>query len=276
MPITSTPLYYRLDPVTRRIHYIEHGPELPQSGTPRDLLILHGNGANALLYEPMIRHLGKHFRVIAPDLPGYGRSPAKHHQIEPYVKEMETFIQNTVSPGAICIGHSLGGLLTYLLYQQKNLRFDKMVLMEPALFPKIPRWASLMLPGYSAYVQYSPHSRERTRNAVRVIALNYDDSTSFIRERFIESYIQADRAIQAMFFRSYPRYLPLDFSHYHMPVLCIRGEKDSYISVVTDQVTPLIPNARKHVIPNAGHFLIGENEAGLFAAIDTFLLPETV
>lgn len=264
MPLHTADLYYQLDTTSRRFHYIEHG-------NGPDLLLLHGNGAHAMLYENMIKHLGQHFRVIAPDLPGYGRTPATSYHLESYIEDLEAFIRRHVRDDALCIGHSLGGLVSYLLYHRGNLNWQKLVWMEAALFTRLSRSVRLALPGYALYTRYHRHNPKHIRNAVREIALRYDESTSFIKERFIESYTWSDRRVQAMFFKQYPRQLPLDFSVFEMPMLCIRGEKESYISRVTDQYYPRLPNAQKVVIENAGHFLVGENEPALFEALDTFL-----
>lgn len=49
------------------IHYRERG-----SGPP--LLILHGNTASSALHEGELAHFGERYHVVAPDLPGVGRS----------------------------------------------------------------------------------------------------------------------------------------------------------------------------------------------------------
>src|SRR5262245_5939862 len=50
-----------------RIHYREHG-----SGPP--LLLLHGLMTTSYSWRYVYEPLGKSFRVIAPDMPGAGRS----------------------------------------------------------------------------------------------------------------------------------------------------------------------------------------------------------
>jgi pimeloyl-ACP methyl ester carboxylesterase len=260
-------LHYQLDTATRRFHYIEHGQG-------PDLILLHGNGAHAMLYQSMIEHLGQSFRVIVPDLPGYGRTPAKHYRVDDYIADVSDFVHRHVSDDAVCIGHSLGGLISYLMHRQGGFHWQKLVWMEAALFTELSPLIRFLLPGYALYTRYHRHNPKHIRNAVREIALNYDQSESFIKERFIESYTWADRRVQAMFFRNYPRYLPLDFSGFDMPILCVRGEKQSYISRVTEAFYPLLPDVagtRKVMVEDAGHFLIGENEPPLFDALDQFL-----
>lgn len=51
------------------VHLIDQG-----SGTPT--LFLHGNPDSADVWNGVIAHLSKHYRCLAPDLPGFGRSIA--------------------------------------------------------------------------------------------------------------------------------------------------------------------------------------------------------
>src|SRR6201996_4210248 len=50
-----------------KIHYVVGG-----SGEP--LLLLHGFGQNWYMWNRLLPEFGKHFTVIAPDLPGLGES----------------------------------------------------------------------------------------------------------------------------------------------------------------------------------------------------------
>lgn len=50
-----------------KIRYIDQG-----SGTP--VLLLHGWGVEASVYHLIIDHLSARYRVVAPDLPGFGGS----------------------------------------------------------------------------------------------------------------------------------------------------------------------------------------------------------
>lgn len=51
-----------------KLYYSEHG-----SGEP--LILLHGNGEDSRYFKEQIRFFSKHFRVIAVDTRGHGRSP---------------------------------------------------------------------------------------------------------------------------------------------------------------------------------------------------------
>ena len=46
------------------------------AGQGPDLVLLHGLGASSFSWRHNRAQLARHFRVITPDLPGHGRSPA--------------------------------------------------------------------------------------------------------------------------------------------------------------------------------------------------------
>ena len=45
-------------------------------GSGESLLLIHGMGSSGVDWESQIRAMQRHFRVIVPDLPGCGHSPA--------------------------------------------------------------------------------------------------------------------------------------------------------------------------------------------------------
>lgn len=46
----------------------------PVTGPP--VLLIHGNCSSSGFWEPLLRHLPQQWRIVAPDLRGYGQSPA--------------------------------------------------------------------------------------------------------------------------------------------------------------------------------------------------------
>lgn len=93
------------------IHYWEGG-----SGAP--LILMHGSGTGASTlsnFRKVLEPLAGHFRVVAADLIGYGKSGRK--TAEPYFdmamwgRQLSHLIQMVDSPRIGLIGHSLSGAL---------------------------------------------------------------------------------------------------------------------------------------------------------------------
>jgi pimeloyl-ACP methyl ester carboxylesterase len=93
-----------LGPIT--IHYREHG-----EGEP--LLLIHGLMTSSYSWRYVLAALGARFRVIAPDLPGAGRSDAPKGRFDAaalaaWIGEFQAALG---IEGCLAVGNSLGGYL---------------------------------------------------------------------------------------------------------------------------------------------------------------------
>jgi pimeloyl-ACP methyl ester carboxylesterase len=104
-------------------------------GQGPDLVLLHGLGASSFSWRHNRAQLSRHFRVITPDLPGHGRSPAPleaDYRLEALVQGVLDFLDwqglDTVALG----GNSLGGGLSLVLAREHPARVSALVLLAPA------------------------------------------------------------------------------------------------------------------------------------------------
>jgi pimeloyl-ACP methyl ester carboxylesterase len=105
------------------------------AGQGPDLVLLHGLGASGFSWRHNRASLARHFRVITPDLPGHGRSPAPldaDYRTESLLRGVLDFLDwhgiETLALG----GNSLGGGLSLLLAQDQPDRVSALVLLAPA------------------------------------------------------------------------------------------------------------------------------------------------
>jgi pimeloyl-[acyl-carrier protein] methyl ester esterase len=80
------------------------------TGHGRDLVLLHGWGANLRVWDELTRALARRFRVIAVDLPGHGRSSWDPHATTPAAQAWR--VCETLAPLTTrysLLGWSLGG-----------------------------------------------------------------------------------------------------------------------------------------------------------------------
>ena len=85
------------------LHVERLGAPPPGGELPR-LALLHGFTQNAACWGPFGRALGRHFEVVAADLPGHGRSG--HDEADLW--EAGRLVADAVGP-AIHVGYSMGG-----------------------------------------------------------------------------------------------------------------------------------------------------------------------
>jgi pimeloyl-ACP methyl ester carboxylesterase len=100
------------------------------------ILFIHGLGSYIPAWKKNINVLRNHFRCIALDLPGYGKSGKKNHSGEMnfYSAILKDFITKLKLGKVTLAGHSMGGQIainTTLLYPEI---VDKLILIAPAGF----------------------------------------------------------------------------------------------------------------------------------------------
>ena len=79
------------------------------------LIIIHGAGSNHLEWSAEIRRLPD-MHVIAPDLPGHGRSPLPgRDSVIAYAESIRHLLNALNIPKAIIAGHSMGGAIAQTL-----------------------------------------------------------------------------------------------------------------------------------------------------------------
>ena len=102
-------------------------------------VLLHGLGGSHLNWMSVGPELARSFHVLAPDLPGFGRSPSAGRQasIAANVRLVEELIRSTPGAPALLMGNSMGGLIALGVAAGRSDLLSGLVLVDPAL--PIPR-----------------------------------------------------------------------------------------------------------------------------------------
>src|SRR5690348_12888685 len=95
------------------VHYVDYGGE----GTP--VVLVHGLGGSHLNWMCVGRELAAAppgYRVVAPDLVGFGRTPlaGRSSSIEAQVELLAAFIEKVAGGPCVLAGNSMGGLISVL------------------------------------------------------------------------------------------------------------------------------------------------------------------
>ncbi|MFN8226165.1 MAG: alpha/beta fold hydrolase [Mycobacterium sp.] len=108
-----------------------------EAGTGPAVVLLHGGGPGASGVSNYSRNIGAlaaHFRVIVPDMPGYGRSTKKLDQSDPFGGLADTIrglLDVLGIDTAHLIGNSYGGAAALRLALDSPHRVGRLVLMGP-------------------------------------------------------------------------------------------------------------------------------------------------
>ena len=114
-----------------RLHYTEWGPRESE----RTVICLHGLTRNGRDFDFLARHLASRgMRVVAPDLPGRGRSerlPGAHHYVtETYLAAMAALLARLDVTEVDWVGTSLGGHIGMEFAARRNAPVRRLVLND--------------------------------------------------------------------------------------------------------------------------------------------------
>jgi len=108
----------------------------PELSTPETLVFLHGFGGGSSAYEwsKVFPAFAAEYRVLAPDLVGWGRSahPERDYQLTDYTTIIREFLQETCEGPTIVIASALTAALTIRLATEEPELFKALILTTPA------------------------------------------------------------------------------------------------------------------------------------------------
>ncbi len=158
-----------------KIRYLETG-----SGEP--LVLVHGLGASAERWEYVIPLFERNYRVIVPDLIGFGYSdkPLVDYTPEFFSDFLGKFLQEIQIERPILIGSSLGGQVT-VEYASNNDSIEKLILASPSGTTKTST------PALDAYIMAALYPNEDTaKNAFQMMATPEQEIPPEIITGFVE------------------------------------------------------------------------------------------
>ncbi|RCW99921.1 alpha/beta fold hydrolase [Marinomonas foliarum] len=213
---------------------------------------LHGNGFSVRTYQSFLSKL-EGYNLIMQDAAGHGGSTAGQKFIgwnrtaARFVDSLNAQRQQLPKNELIGIGHSFGGCMTALMSHQESSLFDRLILLDPALFPPRLIWMmrGVKLSGLKSQI---PLARQARRRRTQWESLAQVKSSFFERgtfkgwepdclEDYITSSIKCDDKghyqlgcpswMEAEIFSSYPRRLWSAISEISVPTYIIQG-KDTF------------------------------------------------
>jgi len=99
------------------------------TGTGFPLVLVHGFLGSSKMWEPQINFFKNHFRVITPDLPGFGKSnKAKpHNNIQSIANLLLDCLEEKKIDKFYLLGHSMGGMIVQEMAKKAGEKISKLV-----------------------------------------------------------------------------------------------------------------------------------------------------
>lgn len=257
-----------------------------EAGKGDTLFLAHGFSSSLDVFEKVIPDFACHYRVLALDLLGFGKSdkPVEvRYSLSFYAKLIIEFLEkiNAFSARNVyAVGHSMGGKYLLALSVLYPNTLTKLVVSNTDGFLYVPpfvRAASLW--GVRHLVRRLVSSPTFVRQTMRSV---YYDPSHITEEHFQRNVemVRSKEHFEAMMAlnRDY-RYLDLQrtgirnrLRELRLPVLILWGENDRFIPPKYAEVARQeVPNSTVQMIPNCGHVPMVEKPREFFEVVHQFL-----
>ena len=233
------------------------------------VLLLHGWGSNITLFDGIVKTLTPAHRVIALDMPGFGKTsePSEPWCVDDYVDFLIKFIDSLQLKEFSVLVHSFGGRVLFKLNARENIPYviHKAVLIDSAgIMPKKTRKQKMSLRIYKT---------ARAVMSTKILHFLYPDAVEDMRKkRGSADYNNATPIMRATLVKVVNEDLEPLISKIHCPTLLIWGDADTATPIAdARRMEELIKDAGLVVCEGAGHYSFLEQPVKVHGALKSFL-----
>lgn len=242
------------------IHYNEAGQGHP-------VVLLHGGGPGATgwsNYAPNIETLSQHFRVIAPDMPGWGDSDAVDFATLDHVEAACQLLDALGIEKAAFVGNSMGGHTSLRLAAERPERVSHLITMGAPLQMKPVLFGAAGGPSEGLRIMFETYADPTPEGMRRLVEVMVYDQARFATPELCTQ--RSDAALKRPeHLRNVAEVAPkapipiwLDASRLAditAPTLLVHGRDDRVVSFESTLFFAAnIPNSRAHIINRCGHW----------------------
>ncbi|WP_440311531.1 alpha/beta fold hydrolase [Leucobacter chromiireducens] len=264
-----------------------------QYGAPEGptLILVHGFRGDHHGLEGIAVRLAEQapeLRIIVPDLPGFGETPAvpgRTHDIALYGEWLRAFAAAAAPTGYAILGHSFGSLVVASALDG-GLDPRRTILINPISAPALEGPQALMTQlaiGYYRAADLLPERAARGLLGNPVIVRVMSEVMAKTSDRELRAWIHAQhgayfstfsdpRTLLEAFRASVSHTVPEFASAFTAPTLLIAGERDDITPLAKQlELQHRIPGAQLVILPGTGHLVHYEAVSEAVDAITGFL-----
>ncbi len=258
---------------SRTIAYLD---SVPGASDLRTIVLLHAFPLGANMWEPQIRSIPKGWRLITPDLRGFGgtsEADGGTPSMDDYARDVIDLLAALGITRAVVGGCSMGGYATFAVIRRAPEIVEGVVLADTragadSLEGRANRRSMLALVDREGP---SGVARDMMPKLLGRTTRETDTTVESTVRRLIKQ--QSPEGIRGAILRMMDR--PDSMSllpTMTVPVLVLVGEEDELTPVEESRkIAAAIPGARLEIIPSAGHLANLEQPGPFNAALESFL-----
>jgi pimeloyl-ACP methyl ester carboxylesterase len=222
------------------IYYEDHGTGYP-------VVLSHGYSSTSAMWQPQVGPLTERYRLITWDMRGHGSTDSPEEQSaysEAHtVEDLAALLRHLGIEQAVIGGLSLGGYMSLGFHLAHPEMVKALILCDTGPGYRNPK-------GREAWNETAFKRAERFEEE-GLDALGRSPEVEAVRSRH-RSAAGLAKAARGMLAQFDPRVIE-SLDGISVPTLIIVGANDTPFLAGTDYMAAKIPNARKVVIPDAGH-----------------------
>jgi len=260
------------------------------------LLLLHGFGNEAHIWDDFAPIVAPHYRTIAMDLRGHGDSahdPQRRYDYQSHVRDLEAITAELGIDRLVLVGHSLGGRISTLFAARHPRRMAGLVLVDagPELDARgvsristdVERGIDLSFASLAecenALAHAYPAAQPATLARMARHGMRKREDGRYERKTdpaFHAARGQLTAAAAEALEKQTTKELWDALAGIPCPALVIRGAASDVLDPDTAErmAEEVLPNARLALVPRAGHSVMTDNPEGFSEAVSSFALGD--
>lgn len=235
-----------------RLHYTV-------AGKGPNLLLLHGLGSHSGDWSPQIDEFAQHYRVLALDLPGHGRSQrwpdGRDYSLSRFAEDVAAVMTTAGMAQAHVVGLSMGGAVAFQLALTVPARVSSLTIVNSS-----PSFVILGTARAAFWLRKALVNFLGFKVLGRVLAKKLFPTDPELQAQFRKDFQRNDKSSYRALMKALDGWdVSPQLSEIECPVLVVAADRDYTPVSFKQQYVNALPKARLVVIENAHHAVTAEH-----------------
>lgn len=242
----------------------------------RDVVLLHGWGADGSVWKDMAERLAARHRPHAPELPGYGAHSAGSADS---LEQIAVVMARAAPSRCHVVGWSLGGQVALAWARREPRQVERLALIATTpCFARRPDWPHAVAPELLAEFRSAVGS-DKDGALQRFVSLQAkgDENARLVLRRLRDGLVAGGETARPALERGLQILLEGDLREslgaIRQPTLVIHGDRDAVVPLAAGEyLSRRLPAARLLALRGAAHAPFLSDPTGVAAALEAFFL----